>query len=104
MVTTVDEAGRVNAASFGTCVRVCHDPVYISFTVGAPKDTAHNVLCTGEFVVNVPPFDREILPENKEGRERMQAAIDALRAEAISFSRGARSIEIFLSDLEGLGD
>jgi flavin reductase (DIM6/NTAB) family NADH-FMN oxidoreductase RutF len=61
MITTVDEAGRVNAASFGTCVRVCHDPVYISFTVGAPKDTAHNVLATGEFVVNVPPFEREIL-------------------------------------------
>ena len=61
MITTVDEAGRVNAASFGTCVRVCHDPVFIAFTVGAPKDTAHNVLATSEFVVNVPPFEREIL-------------------------------------------
>ena len=61
MITTVDDAGRVNAASFGTCVRVCHDPVYISFTVGAHKDTAHNVLATGEFVVNVPPFEREVL-------------------------------------------
>jgi putative iron-regulated protein len=50
------------------------------------------------------PFDREILPENAEGRKRMQAAIDALRAEALSLSRGARSIDIFLSDLEGLGD
>jgi putative iron-regulated protein len=50
------------------------------------------------------PFDREILPENTEGRARMQAAIDALRAQALSFSRGARAIEIFLSDLEGLGD
>jgi putative iron-regulated protein len=50
------------------------------------------------------PYDREILPENTDGRARMQAAIDALRAEAISFSRGARSIDVFLSDLEGLGD
>lgn len=50
------------------------------------------------------PFDREILADNKEGRERMQAAIDALRAEALSLSRGARSIDVFLSDLEGLGD
>jgi putative iron-regulated protein len=50
------------------------------------------------------PFDREILAENTEGRARMQAAIDALRAQALSISRGARSIEIFLSDLEGLGD
>jgi putative iron-regulated protein len=50
------------------------------------------------------PFDREILPDNTEGRQRMQAAIDSLRAEALSFSRGGRSIDIFLSDLEGLGD
>jgi flavin reductase (DIM6/NTAB) family NADH-FMN oxidoreductase RutF len=61
MITTVDDAGRVNAASFGTCVRVCHDPVYIAFTVGATKDTYQNVLATNEFVVNVPPFEREIL-------------------------------------------
>lgn len=50
------------------------------------------------------PFDREILAENTEGRARMQAAIDALRAQTLSFSRGAKSIDIFLSDLEGLGD
>jgi flavin reductase (DIM6/NTAB) family NADH-FMN oxidoreductase RutF len=61
MITTVDDRGRINAASFGTCVRVCHDPVYIAFTVGATKDTYDNVLATHEFVVNVPSFDREIL-------------------------------------------
>jgi flavin reductase (DIM6/NTAB) family NADH-FMN oxidoreductase RutF len=61
MITTVDEGGRVNAASFGTCVRVCHDPVYIAFTVGATKDTYNNVLATEQFVVNVPPFEREVL-------------------------------------------
>jgi len=26
MITTVDGEGRINAASFGTCVRVRHDP------------------------------------------------------------------------------
>src|ERR1700745_157204 len=61
MITTADNEGRVNAASFGTCVRVCHDPVYIAFTVGATKDTYRNVLETNEFVVNVPSFDRSIL-------------------------------------------
>ena len=61
MITTVDNAGRVNAASYGTCVRVCHDPVYIAFTTGATKDTYNNVLANGEFVVNVPPYEREIL-------------------------------------------
>src|SRR5688572_26559960 len=61
MITTVDGEGRINAGSFGTCVRVCHDPVFIAFTVGATKDTCTNVKSTGEFVVNVPPFEREIL-------------------------------------------
>jgi flavin reductase (DIM6/NTAB) family NADH-FMN oxidoreductase RutF len=60
-ITTVDNEGYINAASFGTCVRVCHDPVFIAFTVGRPKDTCNNVLANGEFVVNVPPFEREIL-------------------------------------------
>jgi flavin reductase (DIM6/NTAB) family NADH-FMN oxidoreductase RutF len=61
MITTVDERGSVNAASFGTCVRVCHDPVYIAFTVGTHKDTANNVLSTRQFVVNVVPFEVAIL-------------------------------------------
>ncbi len=50
------------------------------------------------------PFDREIQPDNVEGRERVQAAIDALRAEALSIGRAAQALQIFLSDLEGLGD
>jgi putative iron-regulated protein len=50
------------------------------------------------------PFDREIQPDNAEGRARVQAAIDALRAESLSFGRAAKSLKIFLSDLEGLGD
>ena len=61
MITTVDPEGRVNAASFGTCVRVCHDPVYIAFTVTPGKDTCNNVLATQEFVVNLPTFDPELL-------------------------------------------
>ena len=60
-ITTMDDDGYINAASFGTCVRVCHDPVFIAFTVGKPKDTCNNVLANGEFVVNVPSFEREIL-------------------------------------------
>src|SRR5437867_9888782 len=61
MIRTCGKEERINAASFGTCVRVCHDPVYIAFTVGATKDTYNNVLANGEFVVNVPSFEREIL-------------------------------------------
>lgn len=50
------------------------------------------------------PFDREIHADNAAGNTRAQAAIDALRAQALSFTRAARSIQIFLSDVEGLGD
>lgn len=63
MITTVDAAGKVNAASFGTCVRVCHDPVYIAFTVGTVKDTARNLLARPQFVVNVVPFEPAILDQ-----------------------------------------
>jgi hypothetical protein len=61
LITTVDREGRVNAAAFGTCTRVCHDPVYIAFTCGTSKDTYDNVLATGEFVVNVVPFEQAML-------------------------------------------
>ncbi|HEY4135801.1 MAG TPA: flavin reductase family protein [Alphaproteobacteria bacterium] len=61
VITTVDNQGRVNAASFGTCTRVCHDPVYIAFTVGADKDTANNIRANGEFTVNLVPFEQEVL-------------------------------------------
>jgi flavin reductase (DIM6/NTAB) family NADH-FMN oxidoreductase RutF len=61
IITTADKAGRVNAAAFGTCTRVCHDPMYISFTCGSGKDTYDNVLATGEFVVNVVPFEQTML-------------------------------------------
>ncbi|HEY6642012.1 imelysin family protein [Povalibacter sp.] len=50
------------------------------------------------------PFDREIQPDNAEGRTRVQTAIDALRAEALSIGRAAQSLQIFMSDMEGLGD
>ena len=63
MITTVDGDGRVNAASFGTCTRVAHAPVTLAFAVGAGKDTYNNVLATGEFVVNIPAFERRQLEQ-----------------------------------------
>jgi flavin reductase (DIM6/NTAB) family NADH-FMN oxidoreductase RutF len=61
MITTIDATGAVNAASFGTCVRVCHDPVFLAFTVGAGKDTYENVVNGSEFTVNLPPFAAPVL-------------------------------------------
>jgi putative iron-regulated protein len=50
------------------------------------------------------PFDREIQPDNAAGRERVQAGIDALRAESLQFFAAAKAMQIFLSSLEGVGD
>jgi flavin reductase (DIM6/NTAB) family NADH-FMN oxidoreductase RutF len=61
VITTVSPEGAVNAAAFGTCTRVLHNPVYIAFTTTVGNNTADNVLATGEFVANLPPFERAIL-------------------------------------------
>src|SRR5260370_36287079 len=61
LITTVDREGRVNAAAFGTCTRVCHDPVYIAFTCGAGKGTYESELPTGELVLNLVPSEHPIL-------------------------------------------
>ena len=84
MITTVDTAGRVNAASFGTCVRVNHEPVHLAFTCNLESDfalghTAANVLATGAFVVNLPSFDRENL--------------EKVRVVGLPFARGVDELE-----------
>ncbi len=61
MITTVDGAGVVNAASYGTCVRVAHEPVHVAFTTSPGKDTYNNILLNGEFVINLAPFDPVVL-------------------------------------------
>ncbi|ORA33430.1 hypothetical protein BST13_19380 [Mycobacterium aquaticum] len=61
VVTTVDLDGNVNAAALGAVVRISHDPVAITFTIGLGRDTTYNVSATGEFVVNIPSFNPEEL-------------------------------------------
>ena len=61
MITTVDTAGRVNAATFGTVVRCCHSPTCFEFSVDTFKHTWQNVTATGEFVINIPSCDPWIL-------------------------------------------
>jgi flavin reductase (DIM6/NTAB) family NADH-FMN oxidoreductase RutF len=61
VVTTVDLDGNINAAALGAVVRIAHDPVAVTFTIGLGRDTAYNVFATGEFVVNIPSFSPEDL-------------------------------------------
>jgi flavin reductase (DIM6/NTAB) family NADH-FMN oxidoreductase RutF len=79
IITTVDEAGAVNAAAFGTCTRVHHNPVDIAFTCRPDKDTTKNVLATGEFVVNLPRFE--------------EASLEAVRVVGLPFARGVNELE-----------
>jgi flavin reductase (DIM6/NTAB) family NADH-FMN oxidoreductase RutF len=91
IITTVDVEGRTNAAAFGTCTRVNHNPVYIAFTTTIGNDTADNVLATGEFTVNLPAFDRMILekvmvvglPFVKGDSEIGRARLTALASETV---------------------
>jgi flavin reductase (DIM6/NTAB) family NADH-FMN oxidoreductase RutF len=61
MITTIGADGKVNAATFATCVRVVHEPLHIAFTTSLPKDTYRNVKETGQFTVNLASFDRALL-------------------------------------------
>jgi len=57
IITTRNANGECNAAPFAMCMEVCHQPPLIAFGVGHTKDTYHNVVASGEFVVNVPGQD-----------------------------------------------
>ena len=61
VITTVDQNGRVNAAPVATCLRNNHVPTCFEFTMDARRHTSINVLSTGEFVINIVPFDRDVL-------------------------------------------
>lgn len=79
IITTIDTAGNINAASYGTCTRVCHDPMYVAFTCATTKDTYANVLSTGEFVVNVVPFEQTMLDKTLMCGLPFQAGVNELQ-------------------------
>jgi flavin reductase (DIM6/NTAB) family NADH-FMN oxidoreductase RutF len=63
LVTSRNENGRLNAAPFSAYNYLCTDPPIVGLGVtnrpgtATPKDTAHNIRRTGEFVVNVVTED-----------------------------------------------
>lgn len=64
LVTSMDREGRINAAPFSAYNYLCTDPPIIGMGVtnrpgeeSIPKDTAHNIRRTGEWVVNVVTED-----------------------------------------------
>jgi flavin reductase (DIM6/NTAB) family NADH-FMN oxidoreductase RutF len=97
VITTVDAKGNVNAGSFATCVRVVHDPMHIAFTTQANGDTANNIRETGQFTVNLPRFERELLekvsivglPFARGVNELEKAGLTALPARKVKPPRAA---------------
>src|SRR5215471_19571919 len=79
VITTVDREGRVNAAAYATCVRIVHKPVQIAFTTSQTGDTGRNAKETGQFVVNLPSFEREIL--------------EKVRIVGLPFARGVNELD-----------
>jgi flavin reductase (DIM6/NTAB) family NADH-FMN oxidoreductase RutF len=79
VITTVDREGRVNAAAYATCVRIVHKPVQIAFTTSQAGDTGRNAQETGQFVVNLPSFEREIL--------------EKVRIVGLPFARGVNELD-----------
>lgn len=79
MITTIDAQGRVNAASYATCVRITHKPVQICFTTSQKGDTAHNLKEVDQFVVNLPSFERTLL--------------EKVRIVGLPFARGVNELE-----------
>src|SRR4028119_647196 len=58
LVTSLNATGHVNAAPFSFFNVMGSDPPLVVLGIGdrspgAPKDTAHNIRCAGEFVVNI---------------------------------------------------
>lgn len=79
-VTTVDAAGRVNAAPFSFFNLMSGTPPVVVLGIGnrdgAPKDTARNIVDTGEFVINLVTAE----------------LLDAMNITAIDFDAGVDEI------------
>ena len=79
LIATVDARGRVNAAAYGTCTRVNHNPMSIAFACNPDRDTARNLEEVGEFTVSLPAFDRALL--------------ERVRVVGLPFARGVNELE-----------
>ena len=54
LITTVDRAGRINAAPFSFATPVEIDPPLVLFSCDPEHDTYKNIKETKEFVINIP--------------------------------------------------
>ncbi len=100
-ITTRSKGGVVNAAPFSSYNYVAHSPPMVAVNIGSKdgqlKDTARNIVETGEFVVNVATLDTMELMHGcsadypSETSEVEALGIDLLASERIAVPRVAAS-------------
>jgi flavin reductase (DIM6/NTAB) family NADH-FMN oxidoreductase RutF len=78
LITTVDAAGSMNAAPFATLVRVSQDPLQLAFTAAEDSDTCANVRATGQFAVNLVPFEAELLKQVLVAAQPLPSGVDEI--------------------------
>ncbi|MEU3271115.1 flavin reductase family protein [Saccharomonospora sp. NPDC006951] len=93
-ITSTDTGGALNLAPFSAFTMVSNDPPMIGVNIGKRagrrKDTAHNIACTGEYVVNIPAWrSRNAVHESGRALEADVDEIELLGLETIASDKVA---------------
>jgi flavin reductase (DIM6/NTAB) family NADH-FMN oxidoreductase RutF len=116
-VTSLSQAGVINLAPFSFFNAVGSDPLYVIISIGcrdsgAPKDTAKNILASGEFVVNLVTEDLfdamnisavDFPPDQSELTAANVHAAPSVRVKAPRLAQSQASLECKLSKSQPLG-
>lgn len=91
-ITTRSKSGVVNAAPFSSYNYVAHSPPMLAVNIGSKdgqlKDTARNIVETGEFVVNVATLDTmDLMHDCSADYPSETSEIDALGIELLASER-----------------
>ena len=116
-VTSLSQAGVVNLAPFSFFNAVGSDPLYVVISIGCrdngtPKDTARNILASGEFVVNLVTEElfgamnisaADFPPDQSELTAANVSAAPSVRVKTPRLSQAQASLECTLFKSEPIG-
>jgi flavin reductase (DIM6/NTAB) family NADH-FMN oxidoreductase RutF len=116
-VTSMNASGMINLAPFSFFNAVGSDPLYVVIGIGnrdtgKPKDTAHNIQATGDFVVNLVTEDMldamnisaaDFPPDQSELTAAHLEAAPSLRVKTPRLAQSQASLECKLFRAEPLG-
>ena len=116
-VTSLSDAGIVNLAPFSFFNAVGSDPLYVVISIGCrdngtPKDTARNILASGEFVVNLVTEElfgamnisaADFPPDQSELAAANISAAPSVRVKAPRLAQAQASLECTLFKSEPIG-